>query len=261
MVEKIDISNITIDDLHVKHDDIQVITLAKVGTTIFSSSLQRVYTNGINHNHTHGINVLEYILEKNKQENKKTLIISGIRNPLDRNISFFFDSFFLEECLPELKLFDNMYCKIKNTFVCNKDELNNIESEELINIFKNKDEFYHNHFTLWLEQFFEITKINEIEFDKEKGVQLYKLNDDIYILFYVLEKYNENRDDLERFLKISLFERRNVITDKEEFIANKYKDFKKKINFDYIYKDSLLNTSVIKYFYSDELIHKFNSLY
>lgn len=189
MVESLDISKITIDDLDITCDDIEVITVAKVakvGTTIFSSSLLK--------GHIHGINSLEYILE----QNKKKLIISGIRNPIARNMSYLFETNGMENSEPILKNSNNTYERI-NTFVCNNDEITNIDTNDLIELFKNKDYIYHNHFTIWFEQFMEITKINEIPFDKEKGLQLYKLNDDIYILFYVLEKYNDNKDLLEKF--------------------------------------------------------------
>jgi hypothetical protein len=254
MIKKIDISHITIDDLDIIHDNIEVITLAKVGTTNFSSSLQRVYTNGLEHVHTHGLNILEHILNNNK----KNLIISGIRNPLDRNMSYFFETFYMQSCEPILK-YNNAYNSIQNTFVCNKHEIIDIKTNELIEIFKNKDYIFHNHFTLWLEQFFSLTNIQTIEFDKEKGLQLYKLDDDNYILFYVLEKYKDNIDILEKFLKLSLYDKKNQIEDK--YISNKYKEFKENIKLDYNYKESLLNTSAMKYFYSDEFIQKFHSLY
>lgn len=60
MVESLDISKITIDDLDITCDDIEVITVAKVGTTIFSSYLLK--------GHTHAINTLEHILEQNKKK-------------------------------------------------------------------------------------------------------------------------------------------------------------------------------------------------
>jgi len=246
MVESLDISKITIDDLDITYDDIEVITVAKVGTTIFSSSLLKY--------HTYAMNILEHILE----QNKKKLIISGIRNPITRNISYFFETYGMENSEPILKNSNNTYEKI-NTFICNNDEINNIDTNDLIEMFKNKDYIYHNHFTLWFEQFMEMTKINHIPFDKEKGLQLYKLNDDTYILFYVLEKYNDNKDILEKFFKLPLSNERNATSNK--CIANKYKDFKEKIKFDNNYKDSLLNTSVMKYFYSDEFIKNFDSLY
>jgi len=244
---KLDISKITIDDLDITHNDIEVITLAKVGTTIFSSSLKK--------GHTHGLNVLQYLLDKND----KKLIISGIRNPLDRNISFFFESFDKDESEPIIFNIDNENEYIQNTFLCYKNEIDSIEINDLIDVFKNKDYVYHNHFTIWLQQFFEMTKINSIPFDKEKGIQLYKADNDTYYLFYVLEKYRDNKETLEKFLKISLYDEQNVTNNKD--IAKKYKDFKANIILDYSYKDSLLNTSVIKYFYSDDLIQKFYSLY
>lgn len=252
MVEKIDITKININDLEVDYKNIHVITSAKVGTTIFSNSLLIT--------HTHGINMLEYYLGKN---NKK-LIISGIRNPLDRNISYFFETFYYKNCEPILKFYDNQnkieyYSKIINTFTCTKDEINNIEINNLINLFKNKDYIYHNHFTMWYEQFFDMTKINTIDFDKEKGVQLYKINNDTYILFYLLEKYNDNKNDLEKFLNISLHNEKNLTSDKD--VSKKYKEFKENIKLDNNYKDLLLNTNVMKYFYEDKYIEKFNLLY
>ena len=247
MVEKLDFTKININDLGIDYKNINVITPAKVGTTIFSSSLG-IY-------HTHGINMLEYYLNKNN----KNLIISGIRNPLDRNISYFFETYHYKDCEPILKFpDDNNYNKI-NTFTCTKEEINNIEINDLINLFKNKDYIYHNHFTMWYEQFFNITKINTIDFDKEKGVQLYKINDDTYVLFFLLEKHINNKKDLEKFLNLELRDSHNLTSNKD--ISILYKKFKEIIKLDSNYKELLLNTDVMKYFYEDEYIKKFNLLY
>jgi hypothetical protein len=248
MAEKIDFTKININDLGINHKNIHIITAAKVGTAIFSAALYAVRNEIVTHSHQ--INVLENFLNIN---NKK-LIISGIRNPLDRNISYFFETFYMNDAEPILKFSDNEYKRI-NTFTCTKDEINNIEVNDLINLFKNKDYIYHNHFTIWYEQFFNITKINSIEFNKEKGVQLYKVKNDTYILFYLLDKYNDNKNDLENFLNMRLYDNRNLTSDKD--VSNKYKEFKKNIKLDNNYKDMLLNTSVMKYFYTDEIIEKF----
>jgi hypothetical protein len=247
MVKKIDISNITIDDLYISQDDIHVITVAKVGTCNFSHALEKKC-------HTHAIAYLEEFLI----EDKKKLIISGIRNPLDRNISYLFATFGMQSSEPILKYKGN-FQEIQNTFVCNDDEINDIEINNLIEIFKNKDYFYHNHFTVWFEEFFKTTKINTINFDKEKGLQLYELDNNTYILFYVLEKFTDNKNIFEKFLKISMCDSTNQTILKN--VSNKYKVFKEKITFDASYKESLLNTSVMKYFYSEEFLNNFNSKY
>ena len=244
-VIKLDIETITIDDLQITPDNIDTLTVAKVGTSNFSCSLNR--------EHYHGLNNLLYILNKSNP----SLIISGIRNPLDRNISFLFDTYYMIDCEPRIK--SNNFENIQNTFICKQEELQNIETTDLIEIFKKKDDNYHYHFNTWFEEFFDITKINTISFDKEKGIQLYKINDNQYILFYVLEKYTKNIPLLEKFLKIHVKNYENPTINK--LTSEKYKDFKNKIQLDNAYKNKLLNTKIMQYFYSNEDIIKIYNMY
>lgn len=68
-----------------KFKKIEVITVAKVGSSDFLHSCKKIYPTI----HKHSLLRLKRVL-KNK---KDTLIIVGIRNPIDRNLSYFFQSY------------------------------------------------------------------------------------------------------------------------------------------------------------------------
>ena len=72
-----------VKDLNI--DKIRIITVAKVASSAFKHSLGREYKVS----HRHSLSHLKEVLES--EEN--TLIISGIRNPLRRNVSYFFQTY------------------------------------------------------------------------------------------------------------------------------------------------------------------------
>jgi hypothetical protein len=244
MTEKINIEEITIDNLGITPENIHIITVAKVGTTNFSSTFLK--------SHTHGLNVLE---DKIFNDKNKKLIISGIRNPIDRNISYFFETYCMKDCEPLLKI--NNYTPIQNTYVCDYDDIGQIDIFELIHAFKIKQ--YHNSFTQWFDEFFELTQINNIPFDKENGLQLYKIDEQNYILFYILEKLDSNINTINNFLNININNNYNSTLSKP--VKDIYNKFKKNIILEKAYLDQLLNTEVIKYFYTDEEIKKMYNKY
>lgn len=240
---KIDIHNTTISKLGIKPNNIYIITPAKVGSTNFSSTFRR--------NHTHGIDVVEHLI---KNVSEPQLIISGIRNPLERNISYFFETYYMKDCEPRLKI--NNYKNIQNTYVCDNNDIYNYDIDLLINLFKMKT--YHNSFTQWFNEFFDLTKINQIPFDK-KGIQLYKINNNTFVLFYVLEYYESNINIINNFIENNVNNKKNSTTNKPINLI--YKNFKNNLVLDNDYKTQLLNTDIMNYFYTDETIKLFYNMY
>ena len=245
MIEKIDIKNTDITKLDINKSNIEIITVAKVGTAFFSSIFKKT--------HHHDIDRIDNLVNNNTYTK---LIISGIRNPIDRNISYFFETSNMNIAPPKLKI--NNYKYISDTFVCNNDDLNNMDTDVLINIFFQKK--YHNTFNIWFEEFFDITKIDSIDFDIEQGIQLYKINEHTYILFYVLEKLDLNINIIKKFLNYQDIYN-NYNNTKNKKIADRYIDFKKKINIKDEYKQNLLNTDIMKKFYSEKDINGFYNKY
>lgn len=237
-MNNINIEEVTIDTLGISKDDIYVLTVMKVGTTNISTSLFKEH-NPINHSHDLG-NLQTFI-----NLPKKKLIISGIRNPLDWSISFFFDTC----CKPN---------EFPQTYVCELDELINKKTELLIeSYFEKKEQF--NFFNDWFKLYFDITKINELEFDKDTGLKLYQFNEDTYVLLYVLEKYEKNILLLENFLNIKMRNNINSVSNKDYKII--YNNFKNSMKMPMEYKKKLLDTDTMKYFYNEINIQKMYEKY
>ena len=168
MAEAVDITNKTLADFGV--EDIEVITVAKVGTKVFAQG-------GLNNKEFYHSTVVLHNFLKNR---KNTIIISGMRNPLDRNISYMFESYY--KPVGDVVFRDGT--RVIDTFICNLGELVPIDTYKLIEIYKNKT--YHDGFNRWFYELFEITGVNKVPFNKELGVQLYKMpENNNYILFYV----------------------------------------------------------------------------
>lgn len=220
---------------------VDIITVSKVASASFAYSMARTRINGgplYKVYHSHSLEDLRDIL--NNQSDR--LIISGIRNPLDRNISYFFQGFH-----------DNFYNTVKmasNNYqgeLCYIEGIENKTAEEMIDIFF--DQKWHYTFNDWFEEFMELTGITE--FDKDKGYQMYELKNGNKLLFYTFEKLDENSDELSKLLKIKNIPNTNIR------INNTYKEFKQLIKFPDEYKEKLLMEPHMHIFYTNEQLDKF----
>lgn len=143
-------------------DKVIVNTVAKVGSANF---LNCKYSQTKNIHHGHSLLKLQNIL--NKESN--SLIIVGIRNPIDRNLSYLFQTF-NDKFYNDVKLLKNNY-KGEYCFIPEMSDYVNSNckkntTENIIDLyFKQK---YHNTFNEWFEEFLDITKISN--FDKDKGI-------------------------------------------------------------------------------------------
>jgi len=136
----------------------EIITVAKVGSASFKKSLEQLGPCP----HSHNLLRLKNILK----EGNRT-IISGIRNPIDRNLSYFFQTYG-DNFFNSLKTQKNGY-KGENCFV--KELVNETRPEEFIRQFFLQKNLYV--FNDWFEEFLAMTEISS--FDKESGLQLYEL--------------------------------------------------------------------------------------
>ena len=212
---------------------INVITVAKIGSTMFNTILYD--------HHYHSLNVLIYIIE-NKTNN---LIISGIRNPIDRNISYFFETYNLSFIDIRMKCNDykgEYHTGIDNISIIDKD------TDQLIDLFYKQN--YHTTFNNWFNEYFDILNfdINSNSFDKEKGWGIFKVKNNNYILLYTLEKINNLENEL---LKLDIKLKSENVADNKIY-SKKYKEFKQKIKISDKYKKDLLNTDIMRFFYSDD---------
>lgn len=118
---------------------------------------------------------------------------------------------------------------------------------KLIEIYFNKKEL-HTIFNDWFNEFLEITDITT--FDKEKGYSVYHLKNDNKLIVYTLEKLNDNKQDLCELIGISEICDENIGDNK--WYKNLYKKMKQNITYNKEYLDSLLDTKIMKMFYTDE---------
>ena len=178
-------------------DKVNVITVAKVGSANF---LNCDYNQTKKKSHGHSLLKLRNILKYDSN----SLIIVGIRNPIDRNLSYLFQTY-SDNYHNDVKMKKNMY-KGENCFI---PELNNnIESislDKLINLYFNQG--YHDTFNHWFREFLEITNIKK--FNKKKGLSIYNFPNNNIIIIYTLEKLNKNEKYICDLLGITNFKNSN----------------------------------------------------
>ena len=226
-------------------NEVHVVTVAKVGSSNFLHVCKEKYKTY----HTHSLLHLKNIL-KNK---KNILIIVGIRNPVDRNLSYLFQTF--------RNNFYNTVCtkknnyKGENAFISDMNLNSNID--KIIELFFQQS--YHYTFNDWFQEFFDITNINQQNFDKKKGMKLYKLSNNNTVLIYTMEKLNDNKKNICELLNISNLT--NINNSQGRDYKDLYNNVKKTITYKKTHLDSLLQTSIMNFFYTKEDIQKMYSKY
>lgn len=234
------------EDLNIER--IYVNTVAKVGSSSFLHSLKGA---GFNVHHGHSLATLKNVLT----QEKNCLIVSGIRNPLDRNISYFFQTF-ADNFYNDVKTQKNGY-KGENCFIMDKDKFDQISPFQIINLFFSQK--WHYTFNDWFYEFFEITKIDFYEFDRSLGIGIYNLPNNNYLLFYVFEKLYSNIPFIESFFGITELAHTN--NSEERVYRNQYRRVKSLIKIPQNYKDKLLQTSIMNNFYDKKEIAAFFEKY
>jgi len=218
---------------------IEVITVAKVGSSDFLHSCKKIHPT----KHKHSLLRLRKIVNNHTD----TLIIVGIRNPIDRNLSYFFQSY-------DYEFYNNVKTKVNNykgeynyinKFV--KTKIKNISTEEIIQRYFNMP--FHNTFNDWFMEFFEITSIDKKRFNIDKGLDFYSLSNNNTIMIYTLEKLNDNKDEICSLLKIPFLLHSNNSNNRH--YKDIYNNVKKNIVYKKEYLDKLLNTDIIRFFYSE----------
>ncbi len=232
-----------------KVDKMEICTVAKVGSkTIWHSAR---LTNKYKINHIHSLNWLRERFVK--IPNQVTIV--GIRNPLDRNISYFFEDYG-SKYRTDVKTAKNKY-KGEMMYFCDYDDICKYTAEEIINVFFKRS--FHDTFNDWFEEFFEITGVDKYGFDKDKGLQIYKYPNNNYLILYTLEKLDLNEKELCEFLGLKKLSKINEAKDK--MYGKLYFEVKNKICFPESYKKKILNTKIMKFFYTNKEIIDFYKKY
>ena len=232
--------------MKITFNKVKVVTVAKVGSANF---LCCKYSQTKDITHGHSLLNLQNIL--NKESN--CLIIVGIRNPVDRNLSYLFQTY-KKNFYNDLKTKKNNY-KGENCYIHEIAENNFLSSEKIIDLYFQQK--YHNTFNDWFEEFLEITKISN--FDKNKGIDFYNFSNNNTIMIYTMEKLSENDKYISDKLGITNLE--NINNSEKRYYNEIYKEVKQKIAYKKEYLDNILNTEIMRLFYSESDIKYFFSKY
>lgn len=234
-------------------DEYNVISVGKVASQSFLKIPRGSFTNRL----SHSLLRLKTILQTSNN-----FIAVGIRNPIDRNLSYFYNisnsSFILKEINELFQTKKNNYQGLNINFTENT---TNLTTSDTINLYFNTD--IHNQFNEWFTEFFEITGINQKSFNKEEGLDFYNLSNNNKIMIYTVEKINSNIDNINKIFNLdkyisegyefNLYKNNN----QQKFYTDHYNTTKSQITYTQSYLDSQLNTDIIKFFYSDEDIQGF----
>lgn len=215
---------------------VNIITAAKVASANF---IHCRYNRPVHTYHGHDVRVI-----KNTINNERNcLMIVGVRNPIDRNLSYLFQTFddnFLNDVRTRHNNYQGEYCYIP--------EMKGITDPATIAdlYFKQK---YHNTFNEWFEEFLDITGIGD--FDRERGLDFYQFPNNNTIMIYTVEKLNDNKKFICNILGISDFTNAN---DRKNDL---YTQVKSTITYTSDYVDTLLNTKIMDIFYTKDDIEMF----
>ena len=225
---------------------ISVITVAKVASSAFLFSLGDKY----DVHHGHSLQTLRQVLSEGRDQ----LVIVGIRDPLARNLAYFFQTY-ADLCHNDVKCraCTNGYAG-EYTFVMSPAELLTTPVPELIESFFKQS--WHETFNAWFSEFFEITRIDQQPFDKEHGYQLYKLPNNNHVLCYTMEKLKQNAPFFEHFFGIEKLLHTNDGGPNGVDQAEKamYREMASTIRFPEEYSHRLLLTETMAYFYDHTFI-------
>lgn len=225
-------------------DQVKILTVAKVGSANF---LYCNYDQNVKKVHGHNVNEIRNTLKNNSN----CLIIVGIRNPIDRNLSYFFQTYrnnFYNDVKTKKNNYKGEFCHIRTMNL-------KTDPKHAIELYFKKD--YHNTFNDWFEEFLEITNIQE--FDKDKGFKFYDFPNNNTILIYTLEKLSSNNECISGALGISNLKNKNDST--KASYNDLYQRVKNEIVYPKHYLDNLLNTNIMKIFYDDKSIQGFYEKY
>lgn len=239
-----------------KHIPILVFTMAKVGSLSVYFSLKK-WTTKKSIFHIHSLNEVEVkegiqlcfdnnmypgskspvflINKKIVGKGKPYKIISLFRDPLERNISAFFDVF-------------ELHTGEKTT------EYNG-DMEQLKGLYYEK--LNHDFPINWFEkQFFEATNIDvyRYDFNKEKGYKIIKKNN-IELLLINSNVSDPLKEELIKdFCDLKTFKLKNRNVSSTKQYATYYNDFKNNIRFSIAYLDQLYNSKYAQHFFTEEHI-------
>lgn len=231
-----------------KDNSIMIFQPGKVGSSTIRKSLFNINRKC---NHIHVINSKNRLIDsyknksydklaeawkKNYKKDDMIKIISLVRDPLARNISYFFELFhddFIVGDLPKKKIYESI--------------INYIKVDSLYGKYGYEFEW----FNLEIKELFDID-IYQYNFDRDKGYMVIKKGD-VELLLLTMEKMNDNEKVIADFVEDSNFKLVNSNVGSEKEYKYAYKEVLNNIVIDkeildFYYKDN----EYMDYFYTEE---------
>lgn len=220
---------------------VEVLTVAKVGSSDFLYSLRHKWPT----HHGHSTKRLQEVLDTGSN----TLIVAGARNPLDRNLSYFFQTY-SDDFYNDVRTAANAW-RGEHCYVAAGEQLLRQSPSALIAQFLSQ----RNHWTFneWWADFFAALPLRD--FDKQRGYQFYPLARGNVLLLYTLEKLSANNAALAAALGVQRILHCNNA--QERAYAQAYQQAKDALVLSAEYKSTLLDTDVMRFFYTDADIEAF----
>ena len=183
--------------------------MGKVGSSSIYRTLKK---NNFFTIHTHSHEEAEYIIKKYRG---KIYLITGIREPLTRNISAFFQN---------INNKNNKYW-----YIGNKIELKKLNVGSLIKIFNERVDLHIREIVApWFDNFYKICKVKKEDFISASNIYTFN-KDNLEIIIYKLENFKDFEEYFfKRFSDIfpfNKFYQENLASSKD--YSNLYKEFKR----------------------------------
>lgn len=179
--------------------------------------------------------------------NKNINIITLVREPISRNLSFYFQDF----QIPLMEISKN-----RDTTSAEK-----INIENFINDFHKN--FNHEHGVNWFDNHFKKSfgiDIYKYPFNKEEGYQIIEKKN-LNILVLKLEKLNKLENIIGQFIHETNFSLDNSNQGNKKWYGSIYNKFKKEIVFPEKFINELYSSKFMKHFYTDNEISVFKNKY
>lgn len=221
-----------------KYTSVEIITPAKVASASFLESFKPHYTT----KHGHSLLRLKQLLNTNSN----LLFITGIREPISRNMSYFFQTY-RDDFFNDVKTSKNGY---KGEYCYMPEAINCRTTEEMIDMFFSRR--YKYTFNEWWNEFFDITGISSRQFNKTTGLSIFDIKNNNTLLLYTLESLNNNKSEICSMFDIPTFIDSNSSRNRD--YKTMYNNVRRDIKYPKDYIDTLLSTDTMKYFYTDNFI-------
>jgi len=219
-----------------KHSKIVLSSFAKVGTKTVAKSLHK----RLPHEHTQSMIRIGQMLDVGDH-----LFFCGIRDFVGRNMSYFFQ-IMVDPSFNNVQCSSNDY-NGERCYIGDRNSVLKTSVDDLISIFWS--DINHSTSLIWFRDFFKLMgfEIGEEDFPNDLGYCEYPIKNDNALILYRL-------DSVEKMIlsNKALFGRlRNENISHKKWYANKYMEFKSRIQFKDAYVNEQIDNEIMSFFYTE----------